>query len=112
LCPAAPLRRRAAGADVAVRTDSWGDRSAGDGRGGGGPVRRSRRGADPAHRHRSGTGRGEHPGRPHFGAEPRESLSPPHGEDPPAMNLKTFLAMLARDARVARRNMLTLGMQT
>src|SRR6266566_1950510 len=45
-------------------------------------------------------------------AEPRESLSAPYGKELARMNWKTFLAILARDAHVARRNVVALLFQT
>src|SRR6185295_11091039 len=55
---------------------------------------------------------GADPRRPHLRAEPRERLPPPHRPESPGMNLKTFLAMLRRDAHVARRNVVQLALQT
>jgi ABC-type multidrug transport system ATPase subunit/ABC-type multidrug transport system permease subunit len=55
------------------------------------------------------------PGRARLGPEPRESLSASHGPEPEelsGMNWRTFMAMLRRDAHVARRNFIPLLLQT
>src|ERR1041384_8615356 len=51
-------------------------------------------------------------GRTHLGAESRESLPAPHRTELARMNWKTFLALLARDAHVARRSLVQLLLQT
>src|SRR5579859_6046665 len=50
--------------------------------------------------------------RPHFRAQPGESVSAPHRKEPARLNWKCFSAMLLRDAHVARRNALQLFLQT
>ncbi len=51
-------------------------------------------------------------GRSHFRAEPGESFPAPYRKEPARLNWKTFFAMLARDAHVARRNAIQLLLQT
>src|SRR5207249_3730445 len=79
---------------------------------GGRPVRRAGRAADPADRGPGRRAPGGHLRRPHLGAEPREPVPPSHGKEPARVNGKTFLAMLSRDAHVARRNFIPLLLQT
>src|SRR2546426_9542217 len=50
--------------------------------------------------------------RPHLRAQPGKSLSAPYRKELARMNHKAFLAMLARDAHVARRNFVAMSLQT
>ncbi len=75
-------------------------------------LRRPRRHADPGDRRSGHLRRHDDSRRAHLGAEPREPVPAPHGKEPAGMNLKTFVAMLARDAHVARRNFVPLLLQT
>src|SRR4029077_5482449 len=50
--------------------------------------------------------------RAYLGAEPGESFPAPHRKELARMNWKTFFALLARDAHVARRNFVPLLLQT
>ena len=75
-------------------------------------VRRSRRLADsrdcqPGADHRRGTD-----GRSHLRAQPGKFISAPHRKEPARLNWKTFGALLARDAHVAKRNAIQLFLQT
>src|SRR5205085_8068498 len=51
-------------------------------------------------------------GRTYFGTEPREYVSAPHRTESARMDWTTFMALLARDAHVARRNFIPLLLQT
>src|SRR5205807_2184376 len=75
-------------------------------------LRGPRRPADPGdclggHRRRRDDSR-----RPHLGAEPGEPVPAPHRPELERVNYKTFVAMLWRDAHVARRNFIPLAFQT
>src|SRR5271163_5186973 len=50
--------------------------------------------------------------RAHLGAQPGKSFPAPHRKEPARMNWKTFLALLGRDAHVARRDFMPLVLQT
>src|SRR6185503_4441378 len=71
-----------------------------------------RRSADPADREPRHRARRRDQGRPHRSAEPRDAVPAPHRPEPARMSWKTFFAMLARDAHVARRNFVPLMLQT
>src|SRR5207247_8975081 len=75
-------------------------------------IRRSGRSAHPADRRMRRRAWRQHPRRPHLGAEPGEPVPASHRQEPARMNRKTFLAMLLRDAHVARRNFVPLLLQT
>ena len=69
-------------------------------------LRRPRRRADLGYRE-PGIGRGRRAERrAHLRAQPGEPVSAPYRKEPARMNWKTFTAMLARDAHVARRNLI------
>ena len=75
-------------------------------------LRRARRIVDSRDRERGGGfGRGV-VGCAHLRAQPGKSVSPSHRQEFARMNWKTFLALLARDAHVARRNLVPLILQT
>ena len=74
-------------------------------------VRRPRRSADRGRSSTPRRPRARTARRAHCGAESGNPVSAPHRKELARLNWKTFFAMLARDAHVARRNLVPMLMQ-
>ena len=110
--PASALRPTLTGIVAALPGAVWRARSARNGKQWRGSLRRPRRLARFGSCESRARRKHRIVLRTHLRAQSRKSFSAPHRQELARMNYKAFMAMLARDVRVARRNIVALLFQT